>query len=262
MYFAIDGFAAYAETGSRPLVRAGKSILFVHGAGQDHSIWALQTRYFADQDCGVIAVDLPAHGRSEGEPLTTIEAIGDWLIDVLDAAGIGTAAIVGNSLGSLAAIAAAARNPARVRATALIGTSLPMPVSQDLLDAAKNNRQEAIDMLARWSFSKATLAGESPARGGSLLNSARQLLEQTRPGVLYTDLKACDQYAAGLQHAAQVRCPALLILGEHDRLTPARRATQLAETLPDAETVILEGCGHAMLAERPESVLEQLKRVV
>jgi pimeloyl-ACP methyl ester carboxylesterase len=45
-------------------------------------------------------------------------------------------------------------------------------------------------------------------------------------------------------------------------LTPPRTAGRLAETLPDADTVILEGCGHAMLAEQPDPVLDQLIRVV
>jgi pimeloyl-ACP methyl ester carboxylesterase len=95
-----------------------------------------------------------------------------------------------------------------------------------------------------------------------LREAGQRLLEQARPGVIYTDLRACNDYAAGLGHAAAVRCPALLILGEHDRLTPPRAARQLAATLPDAATVVLEGAGHAMLAEQPDAVLEHLMRVL
>jgi pimeloyl-ACP methyl ester carboxylesterase len=262
VFFEINGFTCFAATPGRPPDPERKSVLFVHGAGQDHSIWDLQTPYFAEHYRNVIALDLPGHGRSGGNPLPSIEAIGNWLMDVLTAMQLGTTAIVGNSLGSLAALAAAARHPDRVRALALIGVTVPMPVNELLLGAAKNNRGEAIDMLAKWSFSKSTLAADDPTRGSSLLQEARLLLEQTRPGVLYTDLKACEEYANGLIDAARVRCPALLILGEHDRLTPARRAAQLAETLPHVESVILHSCGHAMLAEQPNLVLNQLKRMV
>lgn len=261
MLLEINGFAAFAATGNRTPDPGRKSILFVHGAGQDHSIWDLPVRHFAEQDCNVIAVDLPAHGRSGGAPLATIEAIADWLIDVLDTLSLETAAIVGNSLGSLAAIAAADRNPTRVRAIALLGITLPMPVNEVLLEAAKNNRHEAIKMLTQWSFSKATLATADPALRGSLLSEARRQLERTGPGVLYADLSACNEYNPRPDRIAALRCPALLILGEGDRLTPARSATRLAELLPNAETVILEGCGHAMLAEQPDPVLDQLIRV-
>ena len=262
MFFEINGFPAYAATGNRIPDPEKATVLFVHGTGQDHSIWVLPTRYFARHDRNVIAVDLPGHGRSGGEPLENIEAIADWLIEVLDAVGLDRAAIVGHSLGSLAAIAAAARHPERVRAIALVGSTLPMPVSEVLLEAAKNNRHEAIDMLTIWGHSKSAQLGGSPTPGHWMLGSGLRLMERAGPGVIYADLKACNEYVDGSTQAAAVRCPALLILGERDMLTPARNAGRLAEALPDAETVILEGCGHAMLAERPEPVLDQLIRVV
>jgi pimeloyl-ACP methyl ester carboxylesterase len=261
MMFDINGQCVFADTGGRVLDSARKTLVFVHGAGQDHSIWVLPTRYFSVHDRNVIAVDLPGHGRSGGAPLETIEAMADWLIVVLDSAGLSEAAIVGHSLGSLAAIAAAAHHPERVRAVALIGSTIPMRVSEALLEAARSNRPEAIDMLTLWGYSTSAQPGGNSTPGISMLESARQLLERAAPGVIYTDLNACNEYEAGFEHAAAVRCPALLILGECDKLTPARSAKRLAETLPEAETVILEGCGHAMLAERPDAVLDQLIRV-
>lgn len=262
MQWEIDGAAAYAWTANRPLEGARKTVMFVHGTGQDHSIWVLPGRYFARHDRNVLAVDLPGHGRSGGPPLQSVEAIADWLASMLDAARLDEAAIVGHSLGSLAAIAAAARHPGRVRAIALVGSTLPMPVSGALLEEAKNDRHTAIDMLTYWGYSKSAQLGGNPTPGNWMLGAGRRLMERARPGVLHADLAACNAYTKGLEDAATVRCPALLILGERDRLTPARSAAALARTLPNAETVILEGCGHAMLAERPDPVLDQLIRVV
>jgi pimeloyl-ACP methyl ester carboxylesterase len=262
MLLEVHGHAVFAASGGRSPVPARPAVLFVHGAGQDHSIWALAIRHFARRGRNVLAVDLPGHGRSGGAPLQTVEELADWLIAVLDAAGIGQAAIAGHSLGSLVAIAAAGRHPARVRAIALVGTALPMTVSERLLEAARHNRHEAIEMLTKWGFSEVIQADGTPAPANPLREAGQRLLEQARPGVIHTDLRACNDYAAGLEHAAAVRCPALLLLGEHDRLTPPRAARQLAATLPDAATVILAGTGHAMLTEQPEPVLEHLTRVL
>ena len=262
MLLKVHGQAVFAATGGRAPTPARPAVLFVHGAGQDHSIWALAIRHFARRARNVLAVDLPGHGRSGGTPLQTVEELADWLIAVLDAAGMGQAAIAGHSLGSLAALAAAARHPARVRAIALVGTALPMTVSERLLEAAQHNRHEAIEMLAKWGFSEAIREDGTPAPANPLREAGQRLLEQARPGVIYADLRACNDYTAGLEHAAAVRCPALLILGECDRLTPPRAVGQLAATLPDAETVILAGAGHAMLAEQPGPVLEHLTRVL
>jgi pimeloyl-ACP methyl ester carboxylesterase len=259
---AVHGHTVYADSGGRAPDPELGTVLFVHGAGQDHSIWTSPTTYFSRHDRNVLAVDLPGHGRSGGSPLRSVEEIADWLIAVLGAAGLQQAAIVGHSLGSLAAIAAAARHPGRVRAIALVGTALPMTVSARLLEAAQHNRREAIDLLVRWGFSDATREDGTPAPGNPLREAGQRLLEQARPGVIHTDLRACNDYAAGFEHAAAVRCPAVLILGEHDRLTPPRAARRLAATLPNAETVILEGASHAMLAEQPDAVLEHLSRVL
>jgi len=262
MWLEIKGERIYAATGNRPFDPEKASVVFVHGTGQDHSIWVLPTRYFARHDRNVLAVDLPGHGRSNGAPLETVEAIADWLIAVLDAAGLERAAVVGHSLGSLVALAAAARHPGRVRSIAMVAVALPMRVADVLLDAAKNNRHEAIEMLNVWGFSNAAQLGGNPTPGLWMQGGGQRLLERARPGVIHTDLAACNDYAAGLEHAAAVSCPALLILGERDRLTPVRAARSLADTLPHAETAILEGCGHAMLAEAPDPVLEQLIKVV
>ena len=154
MELEINGHRVYAASGNRQPSAEKETVLFLHGTGQDHTIWVLPTRYFARHGRNVLAVDLPGHGRSGGEPLDTIEALADWAIAVLDAAGLESTAIVGHSLGSLVAVAAAARHPDRVRAIALVGTTVPMPVSDVLLEKAERDDHQAIEMLNYWGFSK------------------------------------------------------------------------------------------------------------
>jgi len=262
MKFQINGHEVFVATGNRDPDPQKESVLFVHGTGQDHSIWVLPTRYFARHDRNVLAVDLPGHGRSGGPPLESVTGLADWLILVLNATRTERVAIVGHSLGSLAAIAAAARFPERVRAIALIGTTAPMPVSEFLLERAKENSHEAIEILNFWGFSRSAQLGGNPNPGNWMLGQGMRLMEKARPGVIYSDLVACNEYRDGLEHAAAVQCPALLILGGRDMLTPVRSAVRVADALPNAEKVVLEGSGHALLAERPESVLDQLIRVV
>ena len=262
MQLEIDGKLTYIATGNRPQDPEKPTVLFVHGTGQDHSIWVLPTRYFARHDRNVLAVDLPGHGRSSGKPLNTIEEMADWVIEVLDTVGLSTAAIVGHSLGSLVAVAAAARHPGRVRSLALVGVTVPMPVSAYLLESAEKDEYKAIEMLNIWGYSKSAQLGGNATPGNWMLGSGMRLMEKAGPGVIYTDLNACNEYVEGLEHAAAVRCPALLILGERDMLTPVRSAQKVVDALPNAEKVVMSGCGHALLAEQPDPVLDQLIRVV
>ena len=86
MRLPVAGREAYAYTGTRPVDPRRPAVVFVHGAANDHSVWALQSRYFAHHRRNVLAVDLPGHGRSGGEPLQSVEAIADWIADLVVAA--------------------------------------------------------------------------------------------------------------------------------------------------------------------------------
>jgi pimeloyl-ACP methyl ester carboxylesterase len=147
---------AYAYTGGKPLDSSLPCVVFVHGALHDHSSWTLAARWFAHHGHGVLAVDLPGHGRSAGAPLASVEALADWLLALLDAAGVAEAALVGHSMGSLIALEAASRAPARIRRLVMVGTAYPMKVSQALLDAAREDPYAAIDSVN--TYSHATIA--------------------------------------------------------------------------------------------------------
>ena len=139
MQFELHGRRVYAYTGTKPIVPEQRTVVFIHGAANDHSVWALQSRYFAYHRFNVLAVDLPGHGRSDGPPLATIEELAAWTFEVLDNASLERAVLIGHSMGSLIALDAAARHPARVSKLALVATAVPMAVSDALLDAAREH---------------------------------------------------------------------------------------------------------------------------
>ncbi len=213
MELQVDARSVYAYTGTRKLNPALPTVVFVHGSGLDHSVWLLQSRYFAHHGHNVLAVDLPGHGRSQGEPLSSIEAMADWIPQLLDTAGVKTAAVVGHSMGALVTLEVAARHPDRIGSVALLGISVPMPVADPLLDAAKANHHAAIDMITLWGHSYDAQLGGNPMPGMWMTGGALRLLERAGPGVLYNDLKSCNDYVHGLNSAAHVRCPALLRQG-------------------------------------------------
>lgn len=259
MKLTVAGREVYAYTGTRPFDASRPSVLFVHGAGNDHSVWLLQSRYFAHHGMNALALDLPGHGRSAGPALASVEAIADWLVAVEDAAGIAQASIVGHSLGSLAALACAAGHPSRVAKVALLGPAVPMTVSDALLEAAKANHHVAYELVNVWSTSPGKQIGGNTVPGQWLLGVSMRLLERTPPGVFHTDLVACHAWTGGLAAAAAVRCPSLVILGARDLMAPARAAKTLIDTLAGVRTVTLPDTGHAMMAEEPDAVLDALR---
>lgn len=264
MLINVQGHEAYCYTGGRQFNTDLPTVVFIHGAQHDHSVWILQTRYFAHHGFGVLAVDLPGHGRSKGEPLASVEAMADWLLALLDAAGVRKAILVGHSMGSLIALEAAGRVPDRVTKLALVGTAYPMRVSEVLLNAAKNDEQSAIDMVNVWSHSTFSQKPSSPGPGFYVLGGNQRLMQristQHAAPVFYMDFVACNAYANGEAAAKAVACPVLMLLGRKDMMTPPKATGALAKLISDCKVTVLEDCGHALMAEQPDAVLEGLFR--
>lgn len=262
MELTVNGARAYAYTGGRPFNPELPAVVFIHGAENDHSVWALQSRWFAHHGFSVLAVDLPGHGRSAGPLLPTVEAQADWLAALLDAAGVQEAALVGHSMGSLIALEAAARYPERVTKIALVGTAVPMPVSEALLTAAREARPKAEGMVNVWSHGARGALGGNAVPGLWMMGASLRLMERAGDGVLFNDLNACNEYRRGMEAAAAANCPALIVVGSRDMMTSPRGAPKLAAAMKEARIATVEGSGHALMAEYPDAVLDALRSFI
>jgi len=257
----LNGQDAYAYTGGKPFDAALPTIVFIHGAQNDHSVWGLQSRWFAHHGYGVLAVDLPGHGRSGGAAMASVEAMADWLLAVLDAAGVRRALLAGHSMGSLVALEASLRAPDRVRGLAMLGTTYPMKVSDSLLATARDDEGAAIDMVNIWSHSSIAHKPSSPGPGFSVLGGSRRLMQRMsaiNPDALFhTDFAACNAYANGEAAANAVRCPAVFIFGAKDMMTPPRSTKTLTGAIAHGKVVTVDA-GHSLMAEQPDAVLDAL----
>ncbi|MDK9704897.1 MAG: alpha/beta hydrolase [Sulfuritalea sp.] len=270
MQIELNGQTAYAYTGGKPFDAGLPCVVFIHGAQNDHSVWSLQSRWFAHHGFAVLAVDLPGHGRSAGDPLPSIEALADWIELLLERVDAGntadgaakTVSLVGHSMGSLTALECAARHPARIARIALIGTAVPMPVSDVLLGPAKDNEAKAIAMINGWSHSPRGTVGGNTVPGMWMMGAARRLMERQKPGVLHNDLAACNAYGHGMEAAAMLACPALVVSGSRDMMTHPKAAAKLAAAIKDARSVSLDGAGHALMAEQPDALLDALRTFI
>ncbi len=258
MQFIVEGHPAYAYTGGRPYVPSTHAAVFVHGAAFDHSVWQWQSRYLAHHGLAVLALDLPAHGRSPGTVRTSIEALTRWLLAFLDAAGLERAALVGHSMGSLVTLELALRHPARASHLALLGTSAPMPVGDAFLAAARDDSPAALDMEAIWGHARDAFLATSAVPGASLIGASRRLNARARRGVLAADLGACVAYAPTNEALAALQVPTLVMAGKRDQMTPWRAGKAVADRIPGARFVAVDA-GHSMMTEAPRATLLALR---
>ena len=273
-------------------------LLLLHGAGMDRTIWVLLARWFARHGHDVVAPDLPGHGGSGGAPLESVEALAGWtwrLIDRLREGGGGERAraggergeasgenggenarpaaswpalspapvvCAGHSMGALVCTAMAGQRPDEVEQLLLLGAGYPMAVGEPLLAAAAANERAAIDMITIYGHAHASRLGRNPVAGISVLNSAAALLSRASPGVLHTDLAACNAWR-GAEAAAERfgTGRTSIVAGDADRMTPMRGTRALAALL-GARVSSLDDCGHMMMSERPQPTLDAMRAAV
>src|SRR6201981_802968 len=232
MQLSVNGIDTFIATGGRPFDSSLPAVVMLHGAGFDHSTWALHSRWFAHHGFSVLAPDLPGHGRSSGKALPTIADMADWTAALLEAAGAPKAKLVGHSMGSLIAIETSSRHPDKVSGLSLIGTAATMTVGPDLLKAAEANDPAAIDMVSIWGLGFKAELGGSLAPGMGMHSGAPRVVQQCRPGALFHSPAACNAYQNALTAAAGIAVPTTVIVGERDMMTPAKAGKALAAAVP------------------------------
>ena len=263
MYVQVNGAAAYCYTGGKAFDAAKPTVVFIHGVLNDHSVWALQSRYMANHGWNVLAIDLPGHCKSGGDAPATVEQGADFIGALLDAAGVQRAALVGHSWGSLIAMEAAARLKERISHLVLVGTAFPMKVSPALIEASQTDPEKAMRMVNV--FSRSTLSAPPSALGpgtwvfGAGMALGRKVLRSNpQVNVFHRGFVACDSYSHGEQAIAAVQCPVLFALGTQDQMTAPKAAQGLIQAArsagKDVQIVHLP-VGHHQMTEAPDATL-------
>jgi len=259
MKIDLHGNQTFASTGGRPFDASGDTLIFIHGSGQSHLSYMLQGRFFANRGWSVLAPDMPAHGLSKGAPLTTIAAMADWHIDLMDALGIKTANIIGHSQGGLIGLELAARYPDRVTGLSLVACAMAIPVNDALVDMAKNREPAAINAMTDWGHGPDGHAHDHTMPGQNHMNYGVQMMAANESGALHADLQACVDYTNGPTAAAAIKCPTQAILAQRDKMTPVKFGLKMAETLGTSAVTVVPNAGHMITTERPVELNRALR---
>ncbi|MFM2112658.1 MAG: hypothetical protein RLZZ271_1318 [Pseudomonadota bacterium] len=265
MYFSVNQHRIYAYTGGKAWKPGQPTIVFIHGVLNDHSVWILQSRYLAHHGWNVMAIDLPGHGKSEGNCPRSVEEAANFVSDLLDAAGVDKAALIGHSFGSLISLEAASRLGERITHLCLVGIGYPMRVTDALLDASLNDPQKGIAMIYQYSWS--TLAPPPSAlgpgtwvHGASVALSRRVLASNTRENIFHLGFVACDSYRGGeeaMKKVAATPCKVLFALGDRDQMTPRKASATLTSLAPMAKVAHMK-VGHLQMNEAPDELLAHM----
>ena len=226
-------------------------VVLIHGAGMDRTTWQMQSRWLSHHGYRVAAIDLPGHGLSSGDPLESIEEMGEWTAGLIHELGLAPAHIVGFSLGTFVAIEAAARDPSCAASLVLIGTAGAMPVHPELLSSSYDDVPKASRLMTSWSLGSRAHRGGHPSPGTWLIGSSNALIDRSPTNALGHDMAACNAYAGAISSAGKVTVPTTFVLGTEDKMTPIKKSGDLVDAFADASVVHMDKIGHMMPIEDP-----------
>jgi len=241
----------YAHSRATPEHPTAPPLVLIHGSGGHHLHWPGELRRLPDAD--VYALDLPGHGRSDGSGYDAITAYVEILLGFLDTIGVERAVLVGHSMGSAIAQMTALTHPQRVAGLALMGAGARLRVHPAILEGILDDFENTVDLVTRWLW-----AEDAPIE---LVRLSHQALVATPAKVIHADYVACDRFDV-MERLGEISTPTLVIAGTADKLTPLKYGTYLAEHIPHARLVTVEGGGHMMALERPDAVANAVAEFV
>ena len=257
MNILINNYKVNIRTGGYNLNKEKKpTLLLIHGAGMDGTVWQMQTRYLANKGINVLAIDLPGHGLSEGPSLKSISKMSHWVIELLDLLNINSVIIAGHSMGSLISLETAKNDKNRVKSIILLGSASLMPVHPDLINAAENNLSIAANLITDWSLGKTQHIGNNPSPGSWMIGGSIQLIMNSSKGVLADDLIACNTYKEASNLAKSIEQEVLIISGKEDKMTPVKKAKELSAIFKNCNMIVIHNAGHMMMMEDPTKVTQ------
>jgi pimeloyl-ACP methyl ester carboxylesterase len=227
-----------------------KSLVAIHGAGMNAAVWGGITPHLLEY--GLRAMSLPGHDpKAGGALIPDISAMAGWVRQRLEGAGAGSIVLMGHSMGALVALSAAA-DPA-VAGVVLLGAAARMPVNPDLLKTAREQPNEAIGLVIKF--------GVDPAHPqvGAVRTVLGSLMHAVDPKAIANDLAACDAFKDGEELARKTRVPALVLVGQHDKMVKAAEGEKLSQLMPRSHYHMLTDCGHMMMVERPIETAHEIK---
>jgi pimeloyl-ACP methyl ester carboxylesterase len=221
------------------------SLLFVHGAGGNASIWDEQASFFQGK-ARIFRVELPGHGGSSGRGEEGIPDYAQWVRGFLEIGPYpGPFVVIGHSMGGAVALQLALEPPPSLGGIVLIGTGAKlgvMPAIFQLLETDPEGFFRTIDLVA--------YGPDAPA---DLKKRGTDAVRTCPIPVITKDFRACSRFDVRAR-LHEIRLPTLILCGEEDKLTPVRYSTFLAEHIPGSRLVLIPEAGHMVMMERPEPV--------
>ena len=220
-------------------------VILIHGTGSTHMGWPFQFRRIPGQH--IIALDLPAHGESDGTCCRSIVELAARLHEFLQEMRIYQAVLVGHSLGGAVALSYAAFHPERVRALMLLGCGASFNIPPFLLDILRPPAR--LSQATNFLLNNAFASGFPFKKRQEIISPMNSL----RANTMLSDLLICSRFSAP-EELKDLGKPVEMVGGEMDTIAEPKSLRMLSHMLPQSHFRLLPGAGHMLPFEKTEEL--------
>lgn len=241
----------------------GLPVIFLHAFPLNRQMWQGEmAALLGDQRYRLVALDWRGFGESDiTSPVSTMELFAEDVAGLMDLLGIQKAVLCGLSMGGYAAFAFLRNYPQRLAGLILADTRPGADSSE-----AQANR-ENVARIAETQGTGAIADLQVPRliseytrqHHPEVENRIRQMIYAATPQGIAAASRGMAQRADSTGLLAGITCPALVIVGEQDTLTPPTVAQEFASQIPGAQVVVIPQAGHLSNLEQPELFLQVVR---
>lgn len=238
-----------------------QSVVLLHSLALDRNIWNPLANVLSNQ-MAVLVCDLPGHGKSKLASEPTVEAMADLVAETIDAAGLGSTAVVGLSFGGSVAQALAVRHPGKVTALGLLDTTpyYGADAPQRWRARVEQAQRDGFESLSSFQLNRWFTDGFRKRRADVCAEVMETFLRADLEG--YS--AACSALGAMdlREEITKIDCPTLIVAGELDEATPPEHARMMHERIRGSQLHIIADCSHLSAIEKPVQVLSLLAPIL
>jgi 3-oxoadipate enol-lactonase len=229
-------------------------VLLVHGFPFSSEMWKSQTELLQKNGFRALSYDLRGHGKSDfGDGQYTIELFVDDLVSLLEHLKITKVVLCGFSMGGYVALRAMERNPERFSALVLCDTTSTSDSNEARLRRAaaiKTVKKDGVKMFAE-GFLKAVFSKQSITSSHDAVGAARKMILSNSPTGICGALLAMAGRTDTTESLAKINVPTLILVGQHDTITPPAAAKSMHERIKNSKMHIIENAAHMSCMENP-----------
>jgi pimeloyl-ACP methyl ester carboxylesterase len=238
--------------GSLEFSKDRPTLVMIHGAGGCARLWQCQIDDL-NESMNTLALDLPGHGNSRGQPKVDIQSYAHWIGETLPALFDVPVYLMGHSMGGAIVQETAIHYPKILKGIILVATGFKLPVAPAFLQGLQDDFEKTVDTIMHYAY--------APGTGQWMVDEGSALLKASGSKLVFHDFLACNEFDRQ-KELSDIDLPCLVVCGDQDKMTPPSLSRRLQQLIRGSRMKLLAEAGHMVMIEKPTAFNQCIREFI